>query len=239
MSSSVVLITGAGGDVARATALAFAHDKARLVLSDASGEAPESLVAQLNEMGAEAEYVAADVRRESDVRHLIAQTLIRYGRLDVAVNCAESRDRFGPVVDRSPDDYAATFDSVVLGTLLCLKHELQVMLVQSFGCVINVASSLRRMGIANMALCIASSSAIEGLTKCAAAECGSSGIRVNVVAAGSLPQSRRPANHGASEAVEPSTEAAAAIEGIGASHRLRRVRGGPLHERSDRSCRTQ
>ena len=103
MSSNVVLITGALTGIGRATALAFAHEGARVVVSGRRDEAGEALATELRALGAEAEYVRADVRREDDVRSLVDQTVARFGRLDVAVNNAGTEGQPGPVTEQSAD----------------------------------------------------------------------------------------------------------------------------------------
>jgi NAD(P)-dependent dehydrogenase (short-subunit alcohol dehydrogenase family) len=84
MNTPVVLITGALTGIGRATALAFAHEGARVVISGRREEAGNKLVAELREIGAEAEYWRADLRHEDDVRDLVSKTVTRFGRLDVA-----------------------------------------------------------------------------------------------------------------------------------------------------------
>src|SRR5882757_4368847 len=84
MTTPVVLITGALTGIGRATALAFANEGARVVISGRREEEGEKLVAELRKLGAEAEFVISDVRREEDVRNLIDKTVERFGRLDVA-----------------------------------------------------------------------------------------------------------------------------------------------------------
>src|SRR3979490_3046339 len=146
MSSPVVLITGALTGIGRATALAFAKDGARVVVSGRREDAGRALVAELRNLGAEAEFVQADVRHEGDVRSLVDQTVKRFGRLDVAVNNAGTEGKPGPVTEQSAESYAATFDTNVLGTLLSMKHELRVMLPQKSGRIINVSSTYGRAG---------------------------------------------------------------------------------------------
>jgi len=128
MNTPVVLITGALAGIGRATALAFAREGARIVVSGRRDETGEALAVELRTLGAEAEYVRADVRLEDDARTLVDQTVVRFGRLDVAVNNAGTEGKRGPIIEQSPESYAAVFDSNVLGTLLSLKHELRVML---------------------------------------------------------------------------------------------------------------
>src|SRR3979490_2510673 len=100
MSSPVVLITGALAGIGRATALAFARDGARLVVSGRNQEAGDVLAAELPGLGAERLLLLADVRNEDEVRSLVDQTVERFGRLDAAVNNAGTEGRPGPVVDQ-------------------------------------------------------------------------------------------------------------------------------------------
>ncbi len=127
MNSPVVLITGALSGIGRATALAFARDGARLVVSGRREDAGLALAMELRGLGAQAEFVRVDVRSDDDVRSLIDQTVARFGRLDVAVNNAGTEGKPGPLTEQTAESYAATFDTNVLGTLLSLKHELRVM----------------------------------------------------------------------------------------------------------------
>jgi NAD(P)-dependent dehydrogenase (short-subunit alcohol dehydrogenase family) len=128
MNAHVVLITGALTGIGRATALAFAQEGARIVVSGRHDEAGQQLVGDLRAADTEAEFIRADVRHEVDVRNLVDQTVARFGQLNVAVNNAGTEGKPGPVTEQSAEAYAATFDINVLGTLLSMKHELRVML---------------------------------------------------------------------------------------------------------------
>src|ERR1700732_318297 len=146
VNTPIVLITGALTGIGRATALAFAKEGARIVIAGRRDEAGQKLVAELRDIGAEAEYWRADVRHEDDVHSLIDKTVARFGRLDVAVNAAGTEGKPGPVTEQSAESYAATFDTNVLGTLLSMKHELRVMLAQKRGSIINVSSTYGNLG---------------------------------------------------------------------------------------------
>ena len=184
MSNPVVLITGALAGIGRATALAFARDKARLVVSGRKDEAGRSLVAELRALGAEAEFVRADVRREGEVRNLVEQAVARFGRLDVAVNNAGTEGQLGPMTEQTAENYAATFDTNVLGVLLSMKHELRMMQPRGKGSIINVSSVAGKRGGPGASVYSASKHAVNGLTKSAALEAASFGVRVNAVAPG-------------------------------------------------------
>ncbi len=186
MSNAVVLITGALTGIGRATALAFAREGASIVVSGRHDEAGHELVSALRSLGVQAEYLAADVRRENDVRNLIEQTIARFGGLDVAVNNAGTEGKAGPVIEQTAETYAATFDTNVLGTLLSMKHELRVMMVRRSGSIINVSSTFGHTGGAGASVYVASKHAVEGLTKSAALEAAEYGVRINVVAPGPI-----------------------------------------------------
>ena len=186
MNTSVVLITGALTGIGRATAIAFAHEGARIVISGRRDEAGQELVDELRFLEAEAEYWRSDVRHEDQVRALIDKTVARFGRLDVAVNNAGTEGKPGPVIEQTAESYAATFDTNVLGTLLSMKHELRVMMPQRHGSIINVSSTYGRFGAAGASIYAASKHAIEGLTQSAALEAAEFGVRVNVVAPGPI-----------------------------------------------------
>ena len=184
MSNPVVLITGALTGIGRATALAFAKDGAQIVASGRREAEGKALEAELRSLGAHAVFVRADVRREDEVRSLVDQTVARFGRIDVAVNAAGTEGEPGPVIDQSAESYAATFDTNVLGTLLSMKHELRVMQAQGRGSIVNISSTYGHEGAAGASVYVASKHAVEGMTKSAALEAASSGVRINAVAPG-------------------------------------------------------
>jgi len=186
MTTPVVLVTGALTGIGRATALAFAREGARIVISGRRDDEGQKLAVELQKLGGEAEFIRADVRHEHDVRSLIDKTVSRFGRLDAAVNCAGTEGTPGPVTEQTVETYAATFDTNVLGTLLSMKHEMRAMLAQGSGSIVNISSTYGRTGAAGASLYSASKHAVEGLTKSAALEAASSRVRVNMVAPGPI-----------------------------------------------------
>src|SRR5580700_7983216 len=186
MSSPVVLITGGLTGIGRATAAAFAKDGASIVVSGRREAEGKALEAELRSLGAETAFIRADVRREEDVSSLIDQTVARFGRIDAAVNAAGTEGRPGPVAEQTGESYAATFDTNVLGTLLSMKHELRVMQPQGSGSIINISSTYGHEGGAGASVYVGSKHAVEGMTKSAALEAASSGVRINAVAPGPI-----------------------------------------------------
>jgi NAD(P)-dependent dehydrogenase (short-subunit alcohol dehydrogenase family) len=184
MNSPVVLITGALTGIGRATALAFAKEGARVVVSGRREQEGKKLEKELRELGAEVEFVKTDVRHDDDIRALVDKTVARFGRLDIAVNNAGTEGLRGLVTEQTAESYAATFDTNVLGVLLSMKHELRVMLPQGSGSIVNISSTYGSVGAAGASVYVASKHAVEGLTKSAALEVAGTGVRVNVIAVG-------------------------------------------------------
>jgi NAD(P)-dependent dehydrogenase (short-subunit alcohol dehydrogenase family) len=177
------LITGALTGIGRAAAVAFAKKGAQVVVSGRRDEAGHELVKELRSFGSEAEFINADVRKESDVRTLVDKTVARFGRLDVAVNNAGTEGDRGPIIDQTAESYAATFDTNVLGVILSMKHEVRAMQGQG-GSIINISSTYGHEGAAGASVYVGSKHAVEGVTKSVALELASSRIRVNAVAPG-------------------------------------------------------
>jgi NAD(P)-dependent dehydrogenase (short-subunit alcohol dehydrogenase family) len=184
MSERVVLVTGALAGIGRATATAFARQGAAVVVSGRRDEEGKAFAAELRELGADAEYIRADVSIEDDVRALVDGTVKIFGQLDVAVNNAGFTGSRGPLVSQTLEAYDAVFDTNVRGLFFSLKHELRVMTGQGSGSIVNLSSTFGERGGAGAALYSASKHAVNGFTRSAALEVAATGIRVNAVAPG-------------------------------------------------------
>lgn len=181
----VVLVTGGTSGIGRETALQFAQAGAKVVLAGRRQQAGDAVVAEIQSAGGEAHFVQTDVSDENQVRHLVDETVRRFGRLDIAFNNA-GVEHGGPVTEFTQDDYRRVFDINVLGVFLSQKYEIPAMLESGGGVIINTSSILGHVAVPGAAIYNASKHAVEGITKTTALELAGQGIRVNSVAPGAI-----------------------------------------------------
>jgi 2-dehydro-3-deoxy-L-rhamnonate dehydrogenase (NAD+) len=178
LEGKVVLVTGAGSGIGEACAHRAAAGGARVAVVDITRDAAERVA---SEIGGDARAIVADVAEEGSVADMVATVVEQFGRLDGAINNAGIGGAQFAVGDYSLDDWRRVMRVNLDGVFLCLREEIRAMRTTGGGSIVNMASVLAAAGYPEQVAYVTSKHALVGLTRVAALDHASDGIRVNAV----------------------------------------------------------
>jgi NAD(P)-dependent dehydrogenase (short-subunit alcohol dehydrogenase family) len=186
LQNKVALVTGGTSGIGRATAIAFGAAGAKVVFSGRRDSEGEETAALIRDAGAECLFVRSDVSSEADVKALVQKTIATYGKLDCAFNNAGIQGSSNPLHEQSVEEFDKLMAINVRGLFLSMKYQIQQMLTQGSGAIVNNSSVGGLLGISGLSPYTASKHAVMGLTRAAALDYAKQGIRINAVNPGSI-----------------------------------------------------
>lgn len=181
LKDKVALITGAASGIGESTALLFAREGAKVVITDIDEENGNKVLEKIKKEGGEAIFIKADTSDPSDSQKSVEKAIEKFGKLDIAVNNAGIGGAQAPIGEYEIEDWDKVIAINLSGVFYGMRYQIPAMLKNGSGSIINVSSILGSVGFANSSAYVAAKHGLVGLTKTAALEYSSKGIRVNSV----------------------------------------------------------
>lgn len=234
LMNKVAIVTGASSGIGHATAMLFAREGARVVVTARHQAALDALVARISEAGGQAIAVAGDIRNEDLAKRLVDTAVSRFGGLDIAFNNAGSVGEMGSTVEATLTGWRDTLDTNLTSAFLGAKYQVPAMIERGGGSLIFTSSFVGyTVGMPGMAAYAASKAGLIGLTQTLAVEFGAKGIRANAILPGGTDTPSNVANApGATPQVRTFVEGLHALKRMAAPEEIART---VLHLASDAS----